>query len=155
MEDQKNNLPFDLPKQQYSALRVVAAELRRLPARILSALRTTSPKSLTLDSDLFSLNQNFAHDCSTYMLRQLALHPWLSEFDLEKLGLAFQAGAQWAIRSESAFHTKLYEIVETDSHWFELHDCRSGKVVLKTQDGIYGLGHLLMHHSVSHGRGRE
>lgn len=40
---------------------------------------------------------------------------------------------------------KLYEVVETEDHWFELRSCRNGKVIIRTTQGLWGIGHSLMH----------
>jgi len=90
-----------------SILRIVVTEIRRLPLRIVASQNRTNPKSQvaiplapSVDSDSFLLNHNFARACADCILEQSALCPWLAELDLEKLGLAFQMGAQWTLRTQ-------------------------------------------------------
>ena len=87
-----------------SAVRILASELYRVPLRIQASLQRPNPKyAVRLPSLPDGLSASweqactFARDCSDYTQRQHGVQPWLGELDREILGLAFQAGAEWAL----------------------------------------------------------
>jgi len=92
---------------RHSTLRIVAGESYKFCLRIRAILRKPTlryqvaiPLAPMVDSDSFVQNQYFARACSDHILKQSALCPWMSFLDLERLGLAFQAGSQWAFRKQ-------------------------------------------------------
>src|SRR5208282_339831 len=96
-----------LRKGPESIWRIVGREIYRWPLRILASRRRSTlsrgiaiPLAPGVDSDSFSLNYDFARACSEHIQKQSARHPWMAELDLEMLGIAFQEGSQWALRSQ-------------------------------------------------------
>src|ERR1017187_1907594 len=82
-------LSFLLARWQGSILRIVGGELYRLPLRIQAILSSPTlrsgavgiPRDPAADSDSVSLNHNFAHACSDYILQQKTLNHWIGNLD--------------------------------------------------------------------------
>lgn len=95
-------------KYRDSILRIAASEIYRSCLRIRAILNRPSqkrhpsiPLAPMVDSDSFELNRNFALACSDHIRQQQFLYPWIGLLDIEMLGLAFRAGAEWHIRMQS------------------------------------------------------
>src|SRR5947209_6899782 len=95
-------------KWRGSIWRIVASELCMFPLRIRAILdrpNLTShapiPLAPKVDSDSFALNHSFALACSDHIRRQQALCRWSGPLDIEMLGIAFQAGAEWRSHTQS------------------------------------------------------
>ncbi|HEX3740039.1 MAG TPA: hypothetical protein VHV29_09970 [Terriglobales bacterium] len=50
--------------------------------------------------------------------------------------------------------TKQYEIYLTADYWYELRDCRDGRTMIRSKDGLIGLGRAICHYFVTKGLGQ-
>jgi hypothetical protein len=89
-------------KWRDSIWRTTASELYRFHLRIRANLNRPSPRhqmrlplAPMVGSDSFLLNRSFALACSDHIQQQSSLYPWVGPQDIEMLGLAFRAGAEW------------------------------------------------------------
>jgi hypothetical protein len=98
-----------------STWRTMAGELHRFVLGIGVILCRPSPVSWvrlpdpSLDSASFLLSHNCALSCSDHIRQQSSRYTWCDPLEQEAIGLAFQAGAEWGVRTHRSEHDSIHQ----------------------------------------------